>query len=319
MRSVVGFFTKLWSPGSTSAERLGYAYDEQGTLIAEVGSGGAASAGQAQYVYLPTASGQMPIAAVINGATYAVHSDHLNTPRKLTNASGQPVWQWSYSAFGDEKPTIAKSRFANLDITPNAGSTNISEVKFNLRYPGQYADEESGLFYNGFRTYSPTTGRYTQGDPIGLAGGWNRFGYVGANPLMYSDPKGLFLPALAIPFIGSGSIGLGEVAAGAALAGLLMSPGDTQRSKGPDITMYNPGYKPGAWPPLPAQPDKPDAWPGEDDWRGQCSRLYAQCQRDNWTGNCGTCLNKCTAQQEWPFQGPVSCRPRKKLNSCDAF
>ncbi|MDP9894981.1 uncharacterized protein RhaS with RHS repeats [Variovorax boronicumulans] len=58
------------------------------------------SAGQAQYIYLPTANGPMPIAAVIDGATYAVHGDHLNPPRKLTNASGQAVWQWSYSAFG---------------------------------------------------------------------------------------------------------------------------------------------------------------------------------------------------------------------------
>jgi len=55
----------------------------------------------------------------------------------------------------------------------------------------QDADEESGLFYNGYRTYVPTIGRYTQGDPIGLDGGWNRFGYVGSNPLSYVDPKGL--------------------------------------------------------------------------------------------------------------------------------
>ncbi|MGF6348361.1 RHS repeat-associated protein [Variovorax sp. W2I14] len=193
MQSLIAFFTKLWSPSTTQAEQLGYAYvyDEQGTLIAEVGSGGTNSAGQSQYIYLPTANGPMPIAAVIDGATYAVHSDHLNTPRKLTNASGQAVWQWSYSAFGEDKPTVAKNRFANLEVTPNPGTTGISEVKFNLRYPGQYADEESGLFYNYFRSYDARTGRYSQPDPIGLGGGWNRFGYVGANPLRYSDPLGL--------------------------------------------------------------------------------------------------------------------------------
>lgn len=191
--SLVTFFTKLWSPATTQAEQLGYAYsyDEQGSLIAEVGNGGTNSAGEAQYIYLPTANGPMPIVAVINGATYAVHSDHLNTPRKLTNADGQAVWQWGYSAFGEDKPTLAKNRFANLEVTPNPGTTNVSELKFNLRYPGQYADEESGLFYNYFRSYDARTGRYSQPDPIGLDGGWNRFGYVDADPLGFTDPFGL--------------------------------------------------------------------------------------------------------------------------------
>lgn len=191
--SLVAFFTKLWSPTTTQAEQQGYAYvyDEQDTLIAEVGSGGTNSAGEAQYVYLPTANGPMPIAVVINSATYAVHSDHLNTPRRLTNQNGQAVWQWGYSAFGEDKPTLAKNRFADLETTPNPGTTSISAVKFNLRYPGQYSDEESGLFYNYFRSYDSRTGRYSQPDPIGLDGGWNRAAYVEANPLMYADPLGL--------------------------------------------------------------------------------------------------------------------------------
>jgi RHS repeat-associated protein len=61
----------------------------------------------------------------------------------------------------------------------------------NLRFPGQYADSETGLFYNYFRTYDPKGGRYTQNDPIGLDGGWNRFAYVEANPLSLIDPLGL--------------------------------------------------------------------------------------------------------------------------------
>ncbi|MFS2048358.1 RHS repeat-associated core domain-containing protein [Variovorax sp. Varisp41] len=191
--SLVAFFTKMWSPSTSQAEQLGYAYvyDEQGTLVAEIGSGGTNSSGQASYIYLPTANGPMPIAAVINGATYAVHSDHLNTPRKLTDVSGQAVWQWRYSAFGEEEPTTAAKRFTGPETVPSTGATGISEVKFNLRYPGQYADVESGLFYNYFRSYDPRTGRYPQGDSIGLGGGWNRFSYVDANPLGATDPKGL--------------------------------------------------------------------------------------------------------------------------------
>ncbi|WP_418128050.1 hypothetical protein [Variovorax sp. KK3] len=93
----------------------------------------------------------MPIAVVINGEVFAVHSDHLNTPRRLTNSQGQAVRQWAYSAFGDEKPTLAKYRFANLEVNPNPGTTGIAEVVLNKRYDGQYFDEESGLNYNGFQ------------------------------------------------------------------------------------------------------------------------------------------------------------------------
>ena len=63
---------------------------------------------------------------------------------------------------------------------------------FSLRYPGQYYDEETGLHYNYFRDYDPSTGRYIESDPIGLGGGLNTYAYVSGNPLKNSDPYGLF-------------------------------------------------------------------------------------------------------------------------------
>lgn len=193
IQQLVNFFSKLWSPATSDAEKLGwtYVYAEDGSLLAEYGEGSAATSGSAQYLWLPTANGPMPIAAVVNGQTYAVHSDHLNTPRKLTQANGQAVWQWAYSAFGDEQPTTAAKRFTSEMTNPTTGTTSTPEVTFNLRYPGQYLDKETGLHYNYFRTYAPGTGRYAQGDPIGLDGGWNRFAYVGGNPLSFTDPTGL--------------------------------------------------------------------------------------------------------------------------------
>gem|GEM_PF-1395492 len=193
LQSIQQFFTRLWSPKASDAEHLGwsYLYDENASLLGDYGMGGANSGGQGQYFYLPTASGPMPIAAEIDGRIYAIHSDHLNTPRRLTQADGQTAWQWAYSAYGDEAPTLGANRFTDATTTPTTGSTSIPPVRFNLRYPGQYFDEETGLHYNYFRSYDPKTGRYTQGDPIGLEGGWNRFAYVGGNALSRVDPDGL--------------------------------------------------------------------------------------------------------------------------------
>ncbi|SET59057.1 RHS repeat-associated core domain-containing protein, partial [Thorsellia anophelis] len=60
----------------------------------------------------------------------------------------------------------------------------------NLRFPGQYLDNESGLHYNRHRYYDPNTAQYLTPDPIGLAGGFNPYGYV-HNPTGWIDPLGL--------------------------------------------------------------------------------------------------------------------------------
>ena len=44
-----------------------------------------------EYIYLPTAWGPMPVAAEINGQLYAIHTDQLNTPRRLSDTRGQAI------------------------------------------------------------------------------------------------------------------------------------------------------------------------------------------------------------------------------------
>ena len=100
-------------------------------------------------------------------------NDHLGTPQKLTAVNGAVVWAAKYSSFGQ------------VTVDPLSIITN------NLRFPGQYYDDETGLHYNYLRYYDPSTGRYLKADPIGLEGGINLFTYVLNNPVNLIDPEGL--------------------------------------------------------------------------------------------------------------------------------
>ena len=85
----------------------------------------------------------------------------------------------------------AKAVVRDADDRPFGAATVTGALAFNLRFPGQYYDDETGLHYNYFRDYDPSLGRYIQSDPIGLSGGWNSYAYVGGNPVMLVDPRGL--------------------------------------------------------------------------------------------------------------------------------
>jgi len=152
-----------------------------------------------EYIYLPTASGPMPVAVQIGNALYAIDADHLNTPRRLTDQNGNPVWQWVTTGFGELEPTTAETGFVRARLgTGTPPIANTTAVEFNLRYPGQQYDAETGLYYNHHRYYDPyLTVGYTQADPIGLDGGWNRYGYVFGDSINGVDPSG-FSPMGAV-------------------------------------------------------------------------------------------------------------------------
>lgn len=131
-------------------------------------------------------------ADVANGKLYFVHTDHLGTPKVLTDEAGAVVWSAVHDPFG----------MAAVE----AGST----VEMNVRFPGQYYDGETGLHYNYFRTYDPAIGRYLTADPLGviphsttetLSNLNHLYVYANNNPANLADPYGL-LPSMPWPEFG---------------------------------------------------------------------------------------------------------------------
>ena len=154
-----------------------YLYDLSGKLIAEHDATGTLIR---DYVWM----NGVPVAQIDAGEVFSyLHVDHLGTPRLATNDSQTVVWRWDGDAFG----TTA----ANED--PD-GDMNVTTI--NLRFPGQYYDQETGLHYNYFRTYDPSTGRYLESDPIGFEGGLNTYGYVAGNPVTDTDSLGLYIDSV---------------------------------------------------------------------------------------------------------------------------
>jgi RHS repeat-associated protein len=150
-----------------------------GTFTFNAGQASIWLAGPANAEIVADAVRWEPVAPPPVGSMHFIHADHLNTPRLVANDQGQTVWKW------DQQEPFG-GNLANED--PDANSV---AFEFPLRFPGQYADKETNLFYNYFRDYDPTIGRYGESDPIGLRGGINTYAYVSLSPLSAIDADGL--------------------------------------------------------------------------------------------------------------------------------
>ena len=108
------------------------------------------------------------------GAADYYQFDAVGNTTQLTGAGGTVLNSYSYLPFGE--------------------SLSTSETVANpFQYVGRFGvlREGSGLDYMRNRWYVPTQGRFTQQDPIGLAGGSNEYTYAGDNPISGVDPEGL--------------------------------------------------------------------------------------------------------------------------------
>ncbi len=102
-----------------------------------------------------------PLAKIENNQTYSILTDHLGTPLSMHDEQGKEVWQLDLTIYG---------KVRNIETDRKACP---------FRYPGQYEDLETGLYYNRFRYYDPEMGSYISQDPIGLVGrNPNNYAYV---------------------------------------------------------------------------------------------------------------------------------------------
>src|SRR5216684_4178084 len=113
-----------------------------------------------------------------NSPAYYRHSDWLGSSRLATTPTRTNYYDGAYAPFGES--------YAGSGTTdPN--------------FTGQNQDTVSGLYDFVFREYNPAHGRWISPDPAGLGAvslanpqTWNRYAYVGNNPLNAVDPLGLF-------------------------------------------------------------------------------------------------------------------------------
>ncbi len=199
----------------TTRDQAGYVYDYRGRLV-EVRSNGVALAsytydalnrrvsklvGSVRSVYYY--DGEALIDEAVNGAwarSY-IFADTIDTPvvflrsgvpyyylrdwhaniAAITDAVGHPVEQYRYSLFG-------QMQFLDGSGNPlsQSGLGNI------WTFAARQWDQESGLLHYRNRAYSAELGRFLQQDPAGYADGLNLYAYAGNNPLLFSDPYGLY-------------------------------------------------------------------------------------------------------------------------------
>lgn len=115
------------------------------------------------------------------GSPYAVGAywhikNHLGSTTDLVAADGD----------GGHKNHIVYDSYGNVASQSNASYGS------RYMYTGREYDAETGLQYYRARYYDSSTGRFLSEDPISFAAGPNQYGYVGGNPIRFTDPFGLF-------------------------------------------------------------------------------------------------------------------------------
>ncbi|MBI2797210.1 MAG: RHS repeat-associated core domain-containing protein [Gemmatimonadetes bacterium] len=143
------------------------------------------------------ASEGYPSAGTWTGMVGYIHAGGIDQPLALFKGTTLVLpysdWRGSY-----DKATCSSTLCGSSVYLPLANATLFSDAPLLLGGPPNWFGEllsdqadGSGLHYKRNRYYDPSSGQFTQEDPIGLAGGLNAYGFASSDPVAFADPFGL--------------------------------------------------------------------------------------------------------------------------------
>lgn len=138
------------------------------------------------------------------GKDYTYATDQLGSVRSVTDAAGTQHWSYEFEPYGTARSAVSSSRKAPANP---------------MQFTGQY--NEGGDYHLRARQYSPTDGVFRSPDAAWGASPGGGYGYASANPMVFTDPLGLYSWGEFLDDVNTVS---GYVAAGAAVVTVACPP-----------------------------------------------------------------------------------------------
>jgi RHS repeat-associated protein len=179
----------------TNSPDATYYYDGEGRRVKKI-------VGAETTIFVYDASGQLAAeysTSVVPAQQAKVSyptSDHLGSPRVITDQYGRVSSRKDFAAFGDE--IVSPQRIGG----PNGNGYDPPNVRQD--YTGYQKDGESGLEFAQARYYNAAHGRFTSVDPMTASATirnpqtLNRYSYVTNNPYKFVDPLGMALVDIGV-------------------------------------------------------------------------------------------------------------------------
>ncbi len=158
------------TPDGDIAERVVFTWHGD-TLIEETSDDGRTLTWNHRGLTPLTQTESFPGQAECDRRFYVIVTDLVGSPMQLVGAQGDLAWEHQSSVWG------VTTRSQGESATP-------------LRFPGQYADQETGWHYSQHRHYDPDIARFATPDPLGIRPAADAYAYP-RNPTRWVDPAGL--------------------------------------------------------------------------------------------------------------------------------